>query len=92
MEHHYEKELVINNREFKYRGIFKLDEVFSTINKILDEKGYEKREKLNQELVTESGKKIYFGRGRSKWRGSAVRPDGRRISGLSIVIYDDEQV
>src|SRR3989344_5714895 len=52
-----EKDLVINNRELKYKGIFRTDEIFTAINRALEEKGYEKREKKTEELVTESGKK-----------------------------------
>lgn len=55
-----EKDLVINNRELKYKGIFRSDEIFSAINRALEEKGYEKREKKTEELVTEMGKKTYI--------------------------------
>jgi hypothetical protein len=60
MENYYEKNLLINNREIKYKGIFDLNEIFSSINKILDEQGYQKREKKSEELVQESGRKFYF--------------------------------
>ena len=60
MELYFEKDLVINNRELKYNGIFKLDDVFRAINKVLEEKGYVKREKISEELVAESGRKLYF--------------------------------
>lgn len=56
----YEKNLIINNRELKYRGIFRYDELFSVINQALEERGYQKREKKSEELVTEKGKKIYL--------------------------------
>lgn len=55
-----EKDLVINNRELKYKGIFRSDEIFATINRALEERGYEKREKRTEELVTEIGKKTYI--------------------------------
>jgi len=60
MEPHYEKNLIINNRELKYKGIFRVDELFHVINKSLDEKGYQKREKRTEELVTEDGKRTFL--------------------------------
>lgn len=60
MEQYYEKDLVINNRELRYSGIFRISDLFMTINRILDQKGYVKREKKSEELVTESGRKLYF--------------------------------
>lgn len=55
-----EKDLIINNRELKYKGIFHADEVFASINRALEERGYTKREKKTEELVTEIGKKTYI--------------------------------
>ena len=57
LETHAEKNLVINGRELKYQGIFRADELFSAINKALDERGYQKREKKTEETVTVSGRK-----------------------------------
>ena len=54
-----EKNLIINGREFNYKGIFRTDEIFSTINRALEEKDYQKREKKTEELVTESGRKVF---------------------------------
>lgn len=59
-ESSWEKKLVINNRELKYSGIFKVEELFSVINKALEERGYEKREKRSEEEVTEESKNIYL--------------------------------
>lgn len=59
MEHYFERNLVINNKELVYKGIFRADELFSAINRALEEKGYEKREKKTEEIVTESGRKTY---------------------------------
>lgn len=56
----FEKNLIINNRELKYRGIFRYDELFNTINQALEERGYQKREKKTEELVTEKGKRTYL--------------------------------
>lgn len=56
----YEKNLIINNRLLKYSGIFLLDDIFSVINRALEELGYEKREKKTEEFVGEKGRKIYF--------------------------------
>ncbi len=55
----YEKDLIINNRELKYSGIFRADELFSTINRSLEQKGYTLREKKTEESVMEAGKRTY---------------------------------
>lgn len=60
METYHEKFLVINGRELNYKGLFKADEMFAIINKSLERKGYEKREKKSEELVTETGRKTYI--------------------------------
>ncbi len=57
---YYEKNLVINNRELKYKGIFRVDELFHKINSLLEELGYTKREKKTEELVTDVGRKTYI--------------------------------
>lgn len=57
MDLHYEKDLVINGRELNYKGIFRAEELFRTVNLALNELGYEKREKKTEELVTEEGRK-----------------------------------
>lgn len=59
-EINYEKFLLINNRQLKYKGIFRADELFSTVNRALEERGYTKREKKSEEIVTEAGKKTYL--------------------------------
>ena len=59
IENQYEKDLIINHRELKYKGIFQPDQLYATINKALEEKGYTKREKRSEELVTPQGKRIY---------------------------------
>ena len=56
-EINFEKNLIINNRLLKYSGIFRTDELFSALNRVLQERGYEKREKKTEELVTENGRK-----------------------------------
>ncbi|HIG93754.1 MAG: hypothetical protein QT02_C0006G0028 [archaeon GW2011_AR9] len=56
---HCEKNLIINNRELKYKGIFLADELFSVINHALEERGYEKKEKKTEEMVTEEGRRTY---------------------------------
>ncbi len=55
-----EKELIINNRELKYKGIFHAEELFAAINRALEERGYTKREKKTEETVTETGRKTYI--------------------------------
>lgn len=56
---HYEKELVVDNKEFHYEGIFRYDELFRTIALAIQEKGYTKREKRTEENVTPEGKSTY---------------------------------
>lgn len=55
-----QKNLVVNNKQIVYSGIFKSEELFSLVNKVLDEKGYSKNEKRSEETVTPSGKKLYL--------------------------------
>ena len=59
MDIHFEKDLVINGRTINYKGIFRHDEIFRTINEALEKRGYIKREKKSEELVTESGRKSF---------------------------------
>ena len=58
-EINYEKFLRINNRQLSYKGIFRADDIFSTVNRALEEKDYTKKEKKSEETVTETGKRIY---------------------------------
>ncbi len=51
-----EKNLIINNRELPYQGIFRADELFSAINRALQDKGYVRLEKKSEELVTPLGR------------------------------------
>ena len=60
MEPYWERELVINNRELRYQGIFRFDELINAINTALEEKGYQKREKRSEEIVTEEGRKVFI--------------------------------
>ncbi len=53
---YFEKDLVINGRELVYKGVFDPPELFSTINRSLEERGYIKREKKTEEIVKEEGK------------------------------------
>ncbi len=55
----YEKDLIINNRQLKYSGIFHARELFAVINRALEERGYTKREKKTEETVSETGKRTY---------------------------------
>jgi hypothetical protein len=54
---YFEKNLIINGRTITYKGIFRADELFIAINRALEAKGYEKREKKTEEMITEGGKK-----------------------------------
>jgi hypothetical protein len=55
-----EKNLVINNRTISHQGIFKIDELFKTINQALEKLGYQKQEKKTEETVVPSGKKTFI--------------------------------
>lgn len=55
-----EKNLVINNRILTRQGIFKVNELFHTINSALEKLGYQKQEKKSEETVFPSGKKTYI--------------------------------
>ncbi len=55
-----EKELIINNRELQYQGLFHVEELFAALNRALEERGYTRREKKTEELVTETGRKTYI--------------------------------
>tara|TARA_Y100000034_G_C6767265_1_gene342082 strand:+ start:50 stop:646 length:597 start_codon:yes stop_codon:yes gene_type:complete len=60
MEPYYQRNIVVNNKKFTYKGIFRSDELFRHINKLLEERGYEKREKKTEQLVTEQGSKFHM--------------------------------
>ncbi len=55
-----EKNLIINNREIEYHGVFKASDIFNTINKALEARGFGKREKRSEEVVTDEGRKTYI--------------------------------
>ncbi len=54
-----EKDLIINARQLKYKGIFTPNQLFATINKAVKERGFSSREKKTEELVTENGRQTY---------------------------------
>jgi len=54
-----EKNLVINNRTITHQGIFRVDELFNTINSVIEKLGYKKQEKKTEETVFPSGKRTY---------------------------------
>jgi hypothetical protein len=56
----YHRDLIIDNRELKYNGLFRADELFSAINKAIVDRGYTKREKKTEETVTEAGRRTYI--------------------------------
>jgi len=60
MQPYLERNLIIDNKEIKYKGIFRIDEVFQVLNRALEERGYQLREKKNEEMVTEEGRKAFF--------------------------------
>src|SRR3989344_916123 len=60
MEPYFEKNLIVNNRTLLYKGIFRPDELFHTVNEALDHRHYEKREKRTEELVTDTGRRTHI--------------------------------
>jgi len=60
MKTYHEKNLVINNRELRYRGPFRTEDIFQTINKVLEKKQYSKREKKTEESVQPEGKTTFI--------------------------------
>ncbi|HLC97188.1 MAG TPA: hypothetical protein VJC21_00185 [Candidatus Nanoarchaeia archaeon] len=60
MKTYHEKNLVINNRELRYHGPFRTEDLFRTINKVLEEKQYSKREKKTEESVQPEGKNTFI--------------------------------
>jgi len=58
-EVNFEKFLIINGRELNYKGIFRIDDLYSTINRAIEEQGYTKREKKSEETVREEGRSVY---------------------------------
>lgn len=55
-----EKNLIVNNRLITYKGLFRVHELFDTINQALEELGYQKQEKKTEERVAPSGRKTYI--------------------------------
>ena len=58
-EINFEKFLIINGKELNYKGIFRIDDLYSTINRAIEEQGYTKREKKSEETVREEGRNVY---------------------------------
>ncbi len=55
-----EHNLVINDLHLQYSGILKVDDLFRVINRALEERGYLKNEKRQEETVTEKGRNVYL--------------------------------
>tara|TARA_Y100000310_G_C20535684_1_gene740736 strand:+ start:260 stop:838 length:579 start_codon:yes stop_codon:yes gene_type:complete len=55
-----EKNLIINNREITYKGVFKVRDIFNVINEGLTTLKYQKQEKKTEEIVTAEGKKTHL--------------------------------
>lgn len=51
-----ENNLIINHKKIMYHGVFRTDELFSVLNRALQDKEYTRREKKSEELVTPSGR------------------------------------
>lgn len=55
-----ESELIIDNKEFNYTGIFSVKELFDLVNNHIDKLGYTRIEKKSEETVTPEGKEFYI--------------------------------
>ncbi len=53
-----EKRLIIDQLKLNYSGIFHLNDLYRMIDSWLYEKGYDRHEKKNDEIVLETGRKI----------------------------------
>jgi len=55
-----ERTLVVDHLKFSYEGLFNASELYAVINTFFFEKNYDWHEKLNQEMITPSGKQVYI--------------------------------
>ncbi|MEK6905624.1 MAG: hypothetical protein AABX24_04450, partial [Nanoarchaeota archaeon] len=55
-----ERYLVIDRLKLSYEGLFNADELHELISSFFYEKGYDWYEKMNQVIVTPSGKQIHM--------------------------------
>jgi hypothetical protein len=54
-----EVRLILENKQIKYNGLFRLDELYNIVKNYTGQRGYYILEKRNQEDVLESGKRIF---------------------------------
>ena len=55
-----ERTLVVDHLKFSYEGLFNAGELYAIMNSFFFEKNYDWHEKLNQEMITPSGKQVYI--------------------------------
>ena len=55
-----ERTLVVDHLKFSYEGLFNAGELYAIINSFFFEKNYDWHEKLNQEMITSTGKQVYI--------------------------------
>ena len=55
-----ETDLVVDAKELRYKGVFKIDELFKVINKSVEARDYSKSEKRSEEVVTEAGRRVFL--------------------------------
>jgi hypothetical protein len=53
-----EKQLVVDHLKFSYEGLFNTAELYNLIMSFFYEKGWDWKEKLNQEIITPNGKQM----------------------------------
>ena len=53
-----ERHLIVDHLKFSYEGLFNATEIYNLIVSFFYEKGWDYHEKMNQELITPSGKQI----------------------------------
>lgn len=74
-----EKRIVVDDLAIAYEGLFNLVELYSLIDSFLKEKGYDKIEKENREIVTAHGKDIFIVLEPEKYYSDYVKLDMKII-------------
>ncbi len=88
-----ENTLVINHRELNYKGIFRSEDIFQLVNKVLADKGYSKNEKRSEEINTDEGRRFLVELRPSKVKATYLKLEMRmRISLDNVTSVVEERV
>jgi hypothetical protein len=55
-----ESNLIIDNKEFRYSGIFSVTELLNKVNELIDQLGYQRFEKKSEEKITSKGREFFI--------------------------------